>query len=208
LHSSTTLTATALTCIKGERLLFRDLSISLQAGEGLELSGPNGVGKTSLLRILAGLTRPEAGSVVIAGLDEDDSGGAIEFLTSRDGLKSALTALEHLHFWARFGGHDHAGQALPGLLETVGLGAQAELPAGALSSGQRRRLVLARAMLAKRPILLMDEPLNALDEDGQSLLRAFLETRLNEGAIAIIATHQSLGLPGLRPFPLGGRSAE
>jgi heme exporter protein A len=194
--------ASGLTCIKGERLLFADLAFSCKAGEGLEIMGPNGIGKTSLLRIIAGLARPESGTIHIDGTDQDGAGQAIEFTATKDGLKAGLSLLEHLAFWRSMAVSGSSLQSDSALLAAVGLEAQADLPAGVLSSGQKRRLLMARTMLQQRPVLLMDEPLNALDEQGQALLKTLLANRLAAGAIAIIATHQSLGLPGLKPFAL------
>jgi heme exporter protein A len=194
--------ASGLTCIKGERLLFADLSFSCNAGEGLEIMGPNGIGKTSLLRIIAGLARAESGAISLEGIDPYALGQAIEFMTIKDGLKAALGVREHLQFWRAMLTDGVAEPSDVALLAAVGLEAQADLPAGVLSSGQKRRLLIARALLQQRPILVMDEPLNALDEQGQILLKTLVKDRLAAGAIAIIATHQSLGVPNLRPFAL------
>jgi heme exporter protein A len=197
------LTVADLACVKGDRLLFRDLGFSLAAGEGLQLMGPNGVGKTSLLRIIAGLARPESGKVEIRGIDQDGA-APIDWFGIRDGLKNALTAIEHVGFWAGLSGLARPSRAAcESLLARFGLARQIDLPASVLSSGQRRRLSLARLELQAKPILLLDEPLNALDADGQILLRDWLEARLAAGAIAIVATHQPIGVAALSELNLG-----
>jgi heme exporter protein A len=195
------LDARSLACIRGERLLFRGLDLAVSAGEGVELVGPNGIGKTSLLRILAKFAAPSEGSVTYRGVAEGGEAAAIEFMGVRDGLKAALTAEENLRFAAGYSGASLT--EIPRLLKQVGLSAQAALPVAALSSGQRRRLALARAKLHRRPILLLDEPLNALDEEGRAQLCGFLDRRLREGAIAIVASHIGLGLSALRRLTLG-----
>jgi heme exporter protein A len=193
----TAITITGLACMRGERLLFRDLSLRLSAGEGLEVTGPNGVGKTSLLRLIAGFGEPAAGTIRIEGLPEDAEARLfIDLLGMRDGLRAALTAEEALRdALALAGGGRGASGAVEAALARFGLSRQARLQVGVLSAGQRRRLALAAIALRARPVLLLDEPLNALDAEGREALAAFLSERLAAGAMAIAATHAPLGVP-------------
>jgi heme exporter protein A len=198
MKSQVCLVATSLACIKGDRLLFRELSFAVRSGEALQLMGPNGVGKTSLLRILAGLIGAEAGTVSIDGTSEENN--PIDMLGVRDGLRAAMTVDEHLRFWRRLAGQP--AQDETALLQRFGLARQYHLPVSVLSAGQRRRLAVLRLAINNRPVILMDEPLNALDTDGQSLLTEWLQERLEAGAIAIIATHQTLALPNSKTLSM------
>ena len=183
-------------------MLFRDLSFALSGGQGLQIMGPNGVGKTSLLHILAGLARAERGTITLPGAT-DEVRGAVQYLGAKDGLKNALTAAEHLVFWAGLAGRPRPARAdIMVFLAQFGLARQIDLPAAVLSTGQRKRLSLARLDLDPSPVVLMDEPLNALDSEGQTLLRAWLGKRLQHGAIAIVATHQALDVPGFTTLAL------
>ncbi|MFM9975392.1 MAG: heme ABC exporter ATP-binding protein CcmA [Beijerinckiaceae bacterium] len=192
------LIAETLACEKGERLLFRDLSFTLEHGSGLIVTGQNGVGKTSLLRILAGLALPASGTLRIANAPSDKPlSEHVHFLGGKDGLKAALTAREHIAFWSRFYGAQ-AGFACETMLQTLFLTQQADVPAGVLSSGQRRRLAFGLALLVPRPVWLLDEPMNALDpEMRERFMSVLIAQQLAKGGIVIASTHLPLGVPGL-----------
>ena len=189
------LTAEKLTCARGERTLFSALNFRVQAGQALAVEGANGAGKTSLLRLIAGFLAPVAGRIVVkVGTDENDDaearGKSIGWLGHQDGLKPQLTVIEQLDFFAAL----YRGKADAAVLEQVGLTRQADLPCRYLSAGQRRRLALARLLVSKRPLWLLDEPFAALDVSGQRLVAHLMARHCGDGGIIIAATHEPLGL--------------
>lgn len=167
----------------GLRVLER-LDLSLQAGRVLVLRGPNGLGKTTLLRTLAGLQPAVAGEVVAA---QD----GVAYAGHADGLKPALTVAENLQFWASVFG----GRGIAEALGAMDLAPLKRRPAHMLSAGQKRRLGLARLMVTGRPVWLLDEPTVSLDAGSVALFAAMLRGHLGQGGAAIIATHIDLGLP-------------
>jgi heme exporter protein A len=190
------LTGENLACRRGGRLLFEGLGLAVEAGSGLALVGPNGAGKTSLLRILAGLLAPAAGSVALAG-HAGDSATAMHFCGPRDGLKSAMTPAEMLGFWQALGGIGNDNGRAEAAVAALALRPVADLPCGYLSSGQRKRVALARLLVDRRPVWLLDEPTNALDTAAQQNLARLVEDHLAAGGIVVVATHQTLPWPHL-----------
>ena len=189
------LSGTNLTCRRGGRDIFVGLNFSVASGEALMVSGRNGAGKSSLLRMLAGLIRVAEGSLDFAGGDRDLTiGEQAHYLGHQDALKPSLSVAENLEFWTGFLGPTIASRS--GALAAVGLDTLADLPAGYLSAGQRRRLSLARLLAVKRPIWLLDEPASTLDAAGQRRLRDFMRSHLAAGGLIIAATHAALGIEG------------
>jgi heme exporter protein A len=184
---------------RGDALLFSEVSFSLDPGTALLVRGPNGSGKTTLLRILAGLTQPAAGTVAWRGerIDPFDARLRSEtlFIGHVPALKDELTALENLASVASLHGARASEDELREALAAWSLSRQRALPARVLSQGQRRRVGLARLQLVARPLWLLDEPATALDDAGVATLRAAVGAHLGGGGIAVIATHQELGLP-------------
>jgi len=193
-----------LSCARGARTLFQHLSFVLSPGEALRISGPNGAGKTSLLRIMAGLLPAAAGSTALEGA-EGLVGEAAHFLGHHDAVKPTLTVAENLEFWrAVLGG---GGVAVEAALTALGLGDLGGLPARVLSAGQRRRLALARLLVAPRPLWLLDEPAANLDAAGQETLTRLIGDHLSSGGIAAIAAHGAPEFPAAREIRLGGAAA-
>ncbi len=188
------LEAEGLACWRGERAVFAGLSFAVAPGGALLLTGPNGAGKSSLLRVLAGLIPPAEGRLLWAGADAlaDRAGHAarLRYLGHGDALKPALTARENLGFYARLWG----GEVAPALA-ALGLAELADLPARVLSSGQKRRLALARLALAPTDLWLLDEPTVGLDAASVARLGALLAAHRARGGMVLAATHLPLPLP-------------
>ncbi len=176
------LRATSIAAFRGERLVLRDVSLTVEAGAALLLTGPNGAGKSTLLRILAGLRRPDAGTV--------EWPGAVAYLGHLDAIKPGLTAAENLAFAAAQGG------SVPGALAAMDLCTLSDTPARLLSAGQKRRLALARLMLTPAPVWLLDEPTLGLDAASVGRLGVALAAHRSGGGMVVAATHLPLPLPG------------
>ena len=188
-----------LTLAPGGRPLFAGLGFSLGRGEAAALVGANGAGKTSILRAVAGLLRPQAGRVQF----HDGVGAEIEPETARskglhmlghhDGLKSTRTAGEELRFWTRWLGGD--GPSLAVAVDALHLDPLMDLEVRKLSAGQRRRLALARLIAAPRPLWLLDEPMAPLDTERRALFGALMQTHLDGGGMILAAVHDALPIP-------------
>ena len=196
-----TLSAHELSCQRGGRSIFEGLGFSVAGGEALLVTGRNGAGKSSLLRMIAGLLRTAGGTLSLAGGDPERSiGEQAHYLGHSDALKSALTVEENLAFWtAWLGGVGSPHEALA----AVGLESLTALPAAYLSAGQKRRLSIARLIAVKRPIWLLDEPTSALDTASQGMLLDLMRAHLGGGGMIVAATHLPLGIDGARELKLG-----
>lgn len=181
------LTGAGLGMIRGERVLFRDVSLTVEAGEALVLRGANGAGKTTLLRILAGLTRPEAGRVA--------RDAAHHWIGHREGLKPQETPRGHLKLWAKAWGSPVSTDSA---LSRLGLARPADVAGRYLSAGQRRRTALARLLLEERPVWLLDEPYTALDADGRALVDTLIAEHRAKGGAIIAAIHGAAGFTASR----------
>lgn len=184
------LSADNLACRRGDRVLFARLSFALAAGQALQLVGANGVGKSSLIRLLAGLAVPFAGAV--------RRQGGVALVDERHGLDNAAPLGQALEFWARLDGAgcDRAG------LEDLGLAGLLDVPVRYLSTGQKKRAAMARMLGQRAAIWLLDEPLNGLDSAAQSVVEAMTARHCAGGGIAVIASHQSFRLDGLARLDL------
>ena len=191
-----------LACRRGGREVFAGINFSLSGGEALLTTGHNGAGKSSLLRVIAGLVRLTAGRLEFDGGAAGASiGEQAHYLGHQDAVKPTLSARENLEFWARYLG---AGEErIEPALEAVGLAPLASLPAAYLSAGQRRRLSIARLVAVKRPIWLLDEPTSALDAPSQTRLAALMRGHLSSGGMIVAAAHGPIGLERARELTLG-----
>ena len=195
------LTAQNLSLERGGRRLFAGVSFALVPGEALIVTGPNGAGKSSLLRALAGFLPFSEGAATCEDLQGASREESIHYLGHPDALKGALTACENLAFWAGVMGS--AGLTPEAALERFGLAHVAQLPVRALSAGQKRRVALARLLVANRPLWLLDEPTTALDAAAQARFADLVKAHLSEGGLVIAATHAPLGLDAPHMLALG-----
>ena len=191
----TRLEARGLACRRGVALLFRDVSFAVGEGEWVAVRGANGSGKTTLLRCVAGLTQPEAGSV--------ECRDAMAYAGHAPGIKDDFSAEENLRTSLALAGRAVSAEEARATLEQVGLGKRRALPARRLSAGQRRRIGLARLMLDPAPLWVLDEPLTALDDEGQALFARVLAAHLDAGRSALLATHHDLATSPARVVRMG-----
>ncbi|WP_035967377.1 heme ABC exporter ATP-binding protein CcmA [Bradyrhizobium sp. YR681] len=196
------LSGRGLVCVRGGREVFSGLDFEAVAGEAVAVVGRNGSGKTSLLRLIAGLLIPAGGTIALGGGDAELTlPEQCHYLGHRDALKPALSVTENLAFWADFLGGERFDPAKS--LAIVGLDHATHLPAAFLSAGQRRRLSLARLLTVRRPVWLLDEPTNALDVAGQDMFAGLMREHLARGGMIIAATHAPLGIDS-RELRIGG----
>lgn len=180
-----------LACARGGVTVLEGIAIRLTAGQAVVLRGPNGVGKTTLLRTVAGLQPPVAGDVSLPP-------ESLAYAGHTDGVKATLSVAENLSFWAEV----HGLRAIAPALEAMNLRGLRDRRAGTLSAGQRRRLGLARLMVTGREVWLLDEPTVSLDTGSVALFAAMLRGHLARGGIALIATHIDLGLHEVQALDL------
>lgn len=192
-----TLIATSLACERNGRIVFSNLSFTLMAGQCAELRGANGAGKSSLLRLLAGLVPATAGTLTFD--HHHDIAQQAHFIAHQDAMKTAMTVEENLRFWCDVLG----GENISAGLAAFKLEALQDDPVQLLSAGQRRRLTLSRLFLKRRPLWLLDEPMTALDIATQDILRDHIRTHLASGGTVLAATHGDLGVTPDHTITLG-----
>ena len=200
------LRANALTCVRGERTLFTGLNLEVSAGEWLHVRGETGIGKTSLLRLLSGLTKPAAGEIFwneqLISVDPSEYHRNLLFLGHRDSLKEDLTALENLSIATALDGITVSEEEILLALHRFGLRGREDLPVNCLSAGQKRRVLLARLLLRQAKLWILDEPFNALDVRAVEMLSELILEHIASGGIAIMTSHQEIPMPNGRVVQL------
>jgi heme exporter protein A len=197
------LVAENLACERGGRTVFAGINFSLDGGEALVVTGRNGAGKSSLLRLIAGLLRIAGGRLALAGgADEATLAEQAHYLGHLDAVKPSLSVSENLQFWMDYLGAPPGAPVEPAL-EAVDLAPLAGLPAAYLSAGQRRRLSIARLAAVKRPLWLLDEPTSALDTPSQERLANLMRVHLKGGGLVVAAAHGPIGLDAPQELKMG-----
>jgi heme exporter protein A len=191
-----------IACLRGERRLFSDVSVSLRAGQLLRVAGENGSGKTSLLRILCGLSAPAEGVVRWNGQpinsSREDYQRSLVYVGHSNGIKDELTPLENLEIAAKLAGRQATREAMLAALDGFGVARCAELPVRILSQGQRRRVALSRLVLAaSTPLWILDEPFNALDTAAVARLEHLIAEHVRAGGIVVLTTHLEVALTAI-----------
>lgn len=204
-NNSDQLTVSGLACVRGDVTLFEALDFSLAAGEVLQVQGANGSGKTSLLRLLCGLSPPAAGTIrwndVDIATQADDFRAVVSYIGHRRGVSEDLSPLENLEFACALGHPADSGACRDALI-SLGLERRLHTPVRLLSAGQIQRTALSRLILSKARLWLLDEPFTALDSDGRAQIEQLLERHAAGGGLSIVATHQPMRLDAERVRPL------
>ncbi|EIJ71070.1 cytochrome c biogenesis heme-transporting ATPase CcmA [Pasteurella bettyae] len=185
-----------LSCQRGDKLLFTDLSLILQSGDFIQIEGHNGIGKTSLLRILAGLAKPNAGKVRWNSQEiykcREDYHYNLLYLGHNAGIKPELTAWENLKFYQQITPCVQGDTILWDILALVGLLGREDIVASQLSAGQQKRIALARLWPSQAPLWILDEPFNAIDKNGVKVLTELFEKHAADGGIVVLTSHQEV----------------
>jgi len=192
-----------LACLRGDRLLFRHLSLDVREGDLLRIQGENGAGKTSLLRLLCGLAMPEAGALQWQGhaIEREVFHAALLYQGHASALNDLLTPIENLRFACAIAGADVSVEACAQALSRIGLARQLALPCKYLSQGQRRRVGLARLFLAAdKPLWILDEPFTALDTAATAQVAAAIDAHCSDNGAVIFTSHQDVAFS--RPVKL------
>ena len=204
--SELVLQARGLSCVRGERQLFSNLNLRVVSGGCLQVLGENGVGKTSLLRLLTGLSKPEAGQVLWGeksiAIDPLSYHRELLFLGHRDALKEDLTALENLLMYAALDNVALSTEKALSALWRFGLRGRETLPVNCLSAGQKRRVLMARMSTRQARLWILDEPLNALDFNAVHELQNLMIEHLADGGLIVFTSHQEVKLPNLQVLDL------
>lgn len=200
------LEARQVTCVRGDRTLFSGLDLQLFAGQCLHVRGENGVGKTSLLRLLTGLAAPESGEVLWCGhsikKQVSEFHSKLLFLGHRDALKEDLSAIENLRMYAAIDGTKLSEQDAFACLWRFGLKGREDLPVNCLSAGQKKRVLMARMLTRRAQVWILDEPFNALDTHAVGELQDLIVEHLEGNGLVVLTSHQSLAISGLRVLDL------
>jgi heme exporter protein A len=204
--SDDVLQAHELSCVRGERQLFADLDLQVHAGECLHVRGENGVGKTSLLRLLTGLSKPESGEILWNGqaitLDPSQYHRDLLFLGHRDALKDDLTALENIQMYAAIDDITLSQEQALSSLWRFGLRGREHLPVSCLSAGQQRRVLMARMATRQAKLWILDEPFNALDINAVQALQTLIAQHQERGGLIVLTSHQNIDIPNVKVLEL------